>query len=103
MATIEIPDDLVKTLNKIAEREGRTVEEIAKSALGQFSDAHWIPVAAPEDSETASETNDLFTLVIRAAHELGEGSRQGNVSERSRELLSTDFADYLMRRHRGQL
>jgi predicted transcriptional regulator len=49
MATLEIPDELAKTLNLIAKREGRTVEEIAKSALGQFRDAHWIPAAEPED------------------------------------------------------
>lgn len=104
MANIEISDDLKKDLQRIAQREKRSVEQITASVLEQFRNSHTYPtemVLEPEEQEDKSK--DLFTLVISAAHRLGEGSRQGNIAERSREILATDFSEYLMRRHRGQL
>lgn len=102
MASVRIPDELIKHLEIIAEREGRSIEEIAESVLWQFRMAHWLPGKEQPPQEQETDTNDLFTLVMRAADELGESSVERNVSERSRELLNTELPDNLMRHTREQ-
>ncbi|MFN8450284.1 MAG: hypothetical protein U0521_17280 [Anaerolineae bacterium] len=42
-----------------------------------------------------------FLLIAQAADELGEGSKEGDIAERSREILNNDIPEYLMRRMRG--
>ncbi len=56
-----------------------------------------------ESSELAQDPDDVLLRILEGADELSYSSQEGNISERSREILATDFADYLLRRARGQL
>lgn len=57
------------------------------------------PASTEEDKSPTEE--HPFLIIARAADELGESSKEGNISERSRELLATEIPEYLMRRMRG--
>jgi hypothetical protein len=71
MAVVKIPDELNQQLEIIAQREGRSVEEIAASLLWQFRMAHWLQPEDTYSEEPEVENNDLFTLVMKSADKLG--------------------------------
>src|SRR5579871_753225 len=94
MTDFTIPDDLAEQLENIAQRENRPLDEVVEAALRSYAEEH-------VSTEAPSEKDDLFLLIAQAADELGEGSKEGDIAERSREILDTEFPEYLMRRMRG--
>jgi len=55
MVTIQIPDKLAQKLEKVAQRENRSLEEIAASVLQDF-------VSAEKDDETQSPSEGITAL-----------------------------------------
>ncbi|MFN8565581.1 MAG: ribbon-helix-helix protein, CopG family [Anaerolineae bacterium] len=96
MTDFTIPDDLAELLNDVARRENRPVDEIVEEALKQYAEEHLPPSASEQP-----QTRNLLLLIAQAADELGEGSKEGDIAERSREILNNDIPEYLMRRMRG--
>jgi predicted transcriptional regulator len=87
---IQISDDLLERLKDIAQNEQKSVEELAASLIEQQ--------ITPE----YDESRDPLLMIARAAEEAGLSSGQDDIAERSREILNTEFPDYLMRRLREQ-
>ena len=87
---IRISDDVFAQLEEKALEEQKPVEEIAAALLEENLQYHY------------HEDRDPFLLVAKAAEEAGLHSEHGDISERSRELLQTDFPDYLTHRLREQ-
>lgn len=85
---ISIPEPLGDELEFIARQENRSVDEILESIVRQFVAAHSRPGSPPDDQP---QTKDLFALIAKAADELGENSKEDNISERSREILLTEY------------
>ena len=101
MTDFTIPDDLAVLLSDLARRENRPIEEIVELALRRYAIAHRFPTKQTESPEESQEDEHPFLVIARAADELGENSKEGNISERMREILATEFPEYLMRRMRG--
>lgn len=97
MADLPIDDSLLTEMKKIAEREGRTTTEIAEIAIRDF-----IAFYQQQDEPQTSETRDPFMLIAQAADELGIGSKEGDIAQRSREILNKEFPAYLKRRQASQ-
>jgi hypothetical protein len=73
----------------IAQRENRSVESVLDTLLDYY------PTVQPE--ETAQETP--FAMWAKAAEDANiHSSGPVDTSERSREILNTEYADYLKRR-----
>jgi len=96
MTDFSIPDHLAEMLEHIAQSENRPVEEIVEEALQQYASEH-----LPPSSANQPQTRNLLLLIAQAADELGEGSKEGDIAERSREILNNEIPEYLMRRMRG--
>lgn len=95
MISYTIPEQLAEKFENIARRENRPVDEVVEEALQQYADEH--PPAPLEQPQT----RNLLLLIAQAADELGEGSKEGDIAERSREILNNEIPEYLMRRMRG--
>lgn len=90
MTDFTIPDQLAEKLEDIARRENRPLDKVVEEALQQYASEHLPP----------QQTRNLLLLIAQAADELGEGSNEGDIAERSREILNNEFPEYLMRRIR---
>jgi hypothetical protein len=93
MAEMVIPEHLAQQLRAIAERENRPVEEVLAEALRQY--------ASPSDEASPDEIAPPPGTLARFAYEARKaGFRSGvsDTSERSREILETEFGDYLTRK-----
>ena len=102
MANVHIKEDLMKRLADVAERENRPVEEIIESALEQFASQRLTAEKPVYQFDYPADTKDVLLLIAKAADELGETSSVPNLSERSSELLRTEWPEYLQRRLRKQ-
>jgi len=81
---INVPDEVAQRLEQLAKEQGASVGDLLTDLLDRY---------APE-----SPYGSLADLV-RSAQEAGIASDQPvNTAERSREILNTEFADYLRRR-----
>lgn len=85
---LQISNDLLAQLQERAAREKKPVEELAITLI-------WQQIQREYDA-----SRDPLLVIARAAEETGLSSEHGDISERSRELLQTDFPDYLMSRLR---
>lgn len=87
MAELIIRDEeLVAQLNAIAEREQRSVEEVLGDLLARDS-------ALLNDPKSGT-----FGMLVKSALEMELPFKPSDTSERSREILNTEYADYLKRR-----
>ena len=87
MSNLLIEGDVADQLRDLAERQHMTVEAALKSLLERYSDS------------------EPSTTLARLAETLNEGdfhSGQSDTATRSREILETEYADYLINRKRGQ-
>jgi hypothetical protein len=91
-----IPERLAEQLENIARLENRSPDEVLEDALQHYATDHSVEI-----TEGQPKTRNLLLLIAQAAEELGEGSKEGDIAERSREILNNDFPEYLMRRMRG--
>ncbi len=102
MTTIEIDPHLMHLLQDVAKRENRDLDEVIQTTLHHFAMARAYQGVSAVEPEPETKIKDVFRLVAEAADKLGETSDHINFSERSRDLLNTDYPEYLMRRLREQ-
>ena len=80
---VNIPEDVADRLKKLAQEQGSSVGDVLKTMLNRY---------APELPGSLAE-------MAQNAREAGLASAQPvDTAERSREILSTEYADYLKRR-----
>lgn len=87
--SIDIPADLSKRLGEIAKREEIEVDELLRDLLARFEDNC---VAKPKRRATTTDfARNALAAGLSSPHPV-------DTAERSREILNTEFADYLKRR-----
>jgi hypothetical protein len=87
MADLVIRNDRIVTqLNKIAQRENRSVEDVLASLLATYN------LNSPVARGTLA---DLAKSTIQT----NMRSKPTDTSAKSREILNSEYADYLKRRH----
>jgi metal-responsive CopG/Arc/MetJ family transcriptional regulator len=89
MANVEISQELLEILEDVAKREHRSLSEVVESALKNFAQEH---SAQPPNDTTKGYP---LLMIAEAANQLGIGSGEGDISERSRDILKANFADDL--------
>jgi hypothetical protein len=81
---INIPEDVAQRLEKLAEEESSTVEEVLRALLNRYT----------PDTPPGS-----LAQMAQNARAAGLASAESvDTAERSREILNAEFADYLRRR-----
>jgi hypothetical protein len=89
MTTIQVEDEIVRRLKRIAEHEQRQVDELVNEVLEQFTQVHAEHAAQSEEiGDTQHDPDDVLLRVLEGADKLGHSSLEGNISERSREILA---------------
>jgi hypothetical protein len=78
---INIPEDIAHKLEKLAEEQGSSVGDVLKELLNRYAPDP-SPGTLAEIAENARETG------LASAHPV-------DTAERSREILGTEYADYL--------
>ncbi len=92
MANLIFPDKLTERLQKIAERENRSIVEVVENMVThQYAESE--PEKAPAD--------DPLLRIWEMAQEANLTFNYHDTSMRSREILETEYADYLLKRMRG--
>jgi hypothetical protein len=120
---LQIDDALMARLRKQAEAQQRELQDVVIDAI-LTSDAMSTSELLADDTSrgsviaevdtilinrdfaahmTDADPNNVFLRILEGAYEIGESSSESNIAERSREILHTEFPEYLMRRMRGQL
>ncbi len=87
--TIDIPEDVALRLERLAEREDADIGDLLRDLLERFED------------EGETDDKQWATLADMASHakELNMASPEPvNTAERSREILNTEYVDYLKSR-----
>lgn len=92
MATVTLSDQLVERLQAIADAEQRSIEEVLERFLAVYA---WPP--QPETDPAAPPAGTMARLVYDAERS-GFHSGDPDWVDRSREILNTEFVDYLRRR-----
>ena len=87
MSNLLIEGDVADQLRDLAERQHLSVEEALKSLLERYGD---------------SEPSTTLAQLAQALGEADFHSGQSDTATRSREILETEYADYLINRKRGQ-
>lgn len=99
MAILEVSPSLADRLREIARREDRSVEALLESLLNEYHvlrhDEYTDDVADQDDDLPPSGSLARLAVTAQAA-----GIRSGltDTAARSREILETTWADYLLRR-----
>ena len=81
---MNIPDDIAQRLHQLAQQEQTSIGELLKTLLDRY---------APEPT-----TGTLAEMAQNARNAGLASSQKVDTSEHSREILNTDFADYLKHR-----
>jgi hypothetical protein len=87
MSDLLIEGEIADQLRNLAQREHRSVEAVLKTLLERY-----------DDSAASSTLAQLAQTLDNADFHSG----QGDTAARSREILETEYADYLIHRKRGQ-
>ena len=84
--TIDIPEDVALRLEKLAKQQDAEIGDLLRDLLNRYADADEKPWATLAD-------------LARHAKELNMASPEPvNTAEHSREILNTEYADYLKSR-----
>ncbi|MBI1256319.1 MAG: hypothetical protein GC204_02505 [Chloroflexi bacterium] len=87
MSDLWIEGEVADQLRDLAQREQRSVESVLKTLLARYME---------------TEASPTLAQLALALAEVGFHSGQKDTATRSREIIETEYADYLMRRKRGQ-
>ena len=94
MTTIHISPQLADKLNRLAEREQKTVDEVLEKLLE--------PENLELSSSTAQDNAPGGRALLKAVRKASIRSGKIDTVERSREILDNEFADYLFSRMHDQ-
>ncbi len=89
MTTIHISPELAEKLNRLAERERKTVDEMAEAILAK----QVILLSLPDKPRPGSGA-----ALLKSALAANINSGYSDTAERSREILNNDFPNYLWSR-----
>jgi|GEM_PF-768441 len=119
MVALQLPEDVMEQLQAIAEREQRSPAEVVADLLKQYPSSVEYPaidesqvepgsmkalgLAAQRanigvDTERSEAPRGTLAALAQSALEAGLRSGITDTSERSREILNTEYADYLKKR-----
>ena len=90
MTTIHISPQLADKLNRLAEREQMTVDEVLEKLLE--------PEKLEVSSSTMTDNIPGGRALLKAVRKAHIHSRTTDTVERSREILDNEFTDYLLSR-----
>jgi hypothetical protein len=99
MADLTLPAELVEKLEEFARRENRSVEDLIASLLDEYSARLAYPQTGASDQDVPENSlQSLLDKVLRnpSVWSFGESARY--ITARSREILNTEYADYLLAR-----
>jgi predicted DNA-binding protein len=82
---INIPEEVARRLEKLAEQQGSTVGDLLRTLLDRYT-SEIPPGSLAEMAQNAREAGLASDECVDTA-------------ERSREILNTEYVDYLKRRH----
>ena len=88
MVMVHISEPLAQKLTQIAERDHQSLDEVVETLLEQ--QVAEVNPAAPSGTLAA---------FIQAANETDLQSGLSDTADRSREILNTDYVEYLRRKH----
>ncbi len=89
MVMVQISEPLAQKLTQIAERDHQSLDEVVETLLAQ------------QVSEVNSAVRPgTLAALIQAADESNLVSDFDDTAERSREILNTDYVEYLKRKHK---
>ena len=87
--TIDIPDDIATRLKQLAAQNDADINDLLRDMLARYE----------ADCETGDKRWATLADLARHAKELNMSSPEpGDTAGRSREILNTEFADYLQSR-----
>ena len=92
MADITITGRIAERLQQLAQRTNRTVEEILEEALDSYQ------VGEGKDTVTQEPPRGTFAHMAWVARQNPIDVGETDISERSREILQNEYADYLLKR-----
>jgi rRNA-processing protein FCF1 len=95
MADFIIPDSLAHELEVLAEQEKRSVPELLKMMLERYQTS----TSVDGDIDISDDPLLRMAEIAKADRLVFTGD---NVAARSREILEAEYADYLLKRMRGE-
>lgn len=98
MAEFRIDKELLDQVQKLAAEENRSMDDVVTSVLWQFVLSRSFQQSGTPDIDVTPTTKNPLLLIAQGAEALGDLATENNVSERSREILRTEYPEYLMRR-----
>jgi ABC-type phosphate transport system auxiliary subunit len=97
MAVLPIPEDIARQLIAIAEREGRPLADLMQEFIQQRRPPQIEQAADKEQYQTAPGS---LARLAEVAAEMDYVAAETDIADRSREILNTEFADYLQEKKR---
>ena len=96
MTDMIVPPRLAERLHRIAEHEGRPAEDVLESLIEQYP----VPEETPDADASAEDIPPPGTLARLAyeAERASFASGDPDLVDKSREILRTEFPDYLKKR-----
>lgn len=101
MADLLIPPELAAKLAALAQHEQRTIPELLEAMLAYYPQTAAAAPDVPEAAPDTDENRDVPPLgtgarLLYEFDKIGFASDLTDSVERSREILETEFADYLI-------
>ena len=91
MAALQLPEAVMEQLQAIAEREHRSPAEVVADLLKQYPET----VVYPDIDESQVEPGSMKALGLAARRaRIGANAEPTDTSERSCEILNSEYADY---------
>ncbi len=91
MTDYVLPENLAEQLQHFAELENRSVNEVLEKMIATYK---------PEIEQLDTAPNP-FLIMLEMAEEANLPFSEDNITERSRKILNTEYADYLLKRMHG--
>ena len=99
MTDLVIRDEhLAEQLRAVSQRENRSVEALIASLL----EIYHAPTYPPEEGDEQHILPGSLAALAQAAQKARFSSGETDVTAHSREILKTEYADYLLQRMHGQ-
>jgi hypothetical protein len=96
MTHIEISEVLAEQLKDIAQQENQSIDDL----IAQWIKQHRGQSAAVSEYEAYNLEKDSLSSLANLALEADIRTGEINISERSREILTNEYPEYLLRRMR---
>lgn len=96
MVSLTFSEELAEQLRRLAQREGRSVEEVVRDMIEHYPPAHDSNVDKEQGEEETPPGSTAAFIKAALAANIRTGER--DVASRSREILDKEFPEYLRQR-----